>query len=117
MAVQLPTPPTDVPDWTVRVALEGATYQFRYLWNERDNHWSLGISTEDGTSIVAGRRVVVGWDMLLSVSNESAPTGALICVATEDPLNLAGTGDIDPGLTDLGSRCDILYYTLAELVA
>ena len=87
------------------------------LVNERDNHWSLGISTEDGTSIVAGRRVVVGWDMLLSVSNESAPTGALICVATEDPLNLAGTGDIDPGLTDLGSRCDILYYTLAELVA
>jgi len=95
---------------TQQVSLSGRLYTLRWLWNERDARWFMDLALSDGTPIVSGVRVVVGWDLLASVTHESRPPGAIIFfdhTTSDETLR----GD-DPGLDDFGDRVVGYYVTL-----
>ena len=109
---QIPVPVRSNED--VRVQLDGTTYTFRWLWLARDAHWSLSLYDVEGIAIVSGLRVVVGWDLLLDVSNEIAPTGSLYFF--DESTSSTTVYGVDPGETDLGDRV-FCYYVPADQVA
>ena len=104
---QIPYPDTTNED--MQVLLDGVSYSLTWLWNGRDDHWYLSISLQDGTTVASGMRVVVGWDLLQSVSSLDAPPGELYFfdMSTDDGSN---TGE-DPRLDDLGARVEGFYVS------
>jgi hypothetical protein len=99
----VPTPTSGYPHIRQRVALSGATYQLRWLWNERDRAWTFCLWDADGGPLVLGVRVVLGVDLL-----EAAPQGPRrppYRMVVVDPTQRGQ----EPGLTDLGSRVKVIY--------
>jgi len=89
-------------------ALDGTNYVFVFRWNDRAQAWHFDLSTEDGTPIAMGIRVVVSWPLLRRCVSERRPPGELIAVDTTDQG--------DPLRSDLGTRV-VLTYIDAESVA
>jgi hypothetical protein len=101
---------TDLLYYNLQIPLEGVTYTLQFRWNERAQGWYMDILDEAGiTMYVAGTRIVVDYYMLAFVTGRQ-PGGVFVAVDTSG-------GGVDPGLTDLGDRVKLLYYTLAELQA
>ena len=90
-----------------RVQLDGTSYTFRWLWNERDGHWFLSLYDVEGTAVVEGLRVVTGWDILKDVTKENRPAGRLVFF-DEATSSTTVYGD-DAGEDDLGVRV-FCYY-------
>lgn len=101
----LPMPSS--PSETQRVSLDGTEYSVVWRWNGRDEHWTVSFNAVDGTPLTSGLRVVIGFDLLIPVSNVDAPRGELFFfdLSTSD----AETAGIDPGIDDLGDRVQGFY--------
>jgi hypothetical protein len=91
-------------------ALEGTDYILTFAFNRRDGYWYLDIADQDAVPISLSRKCVVNVNLLRRCADTRKPPGALILVDTSDT-------DLDPGLDDLGTRVDLVYYTAAELAA
>ncbi len=90
------------PHYDVQVVLEGATYLLELRWNERSTAWSLSISDVAGKLLVAGRRVVLGANLLGRSADARLPPGILVAVDS------SGT-DQEAGRDDLGGRVQLVY--------
>jgi len=97
---------TDLDNYEMSVELDGATYQFIFAWNYRDQAWYFSIADSDGVPIASGVRIVVDWILLKHISDSRKPPGTLVAIDT------AGTG-VDPGLTELGDRVQLMYQEAA----
>jgi hypothetical protein len=99
---------SNLPDFTFQCELDAVTYQFHFRWDERELAWFMGILDVSGNALINGVRVVVGFPLAVRTRyNTAMPPGALIAFDTSGQ-------DLDPGLTDLGSRVQILYYSVVE---
>lgn len=107
MAVKIPLR-QDLPHFSAQFELDGATYTFEFQWNFRSGAWFMSISDGDGAPIVNGVQVVVGWPLAKRIKDARMPLGTLQAQDT------AG-GDEDPGLTDLGARVQLYYFSQGEL--
>lgn len=105
---RVPTPAAS--NETIRVSLDGSTYVFRWLWNERDNHWFFDLSTSEDDSVAKSLRLVVGWNLLQDVTSENAPPGQII--AFDESTSSTEPYGEDPGENDLGDRVFIYYLPL-----
>lgn len=84
MTVQVNGPQrTTAIDIRWRSVLDGIVYRFRLKYRERYDCWDIGISTTDGTEIIAGIRVTEGNDMLAAYTDSNLPAGKLVCVDTQ----------------------------------
>lgn len=107
MSVVLPLR-SDLPFFDVKADLDDVTYTLQFRWNVRAAGWFLDVLDEQGETILAaGVRVVVDFPLLAHITGRSPP-GALAFVDT------GGKGE-DPGLTDLGVRVALLYFSATEL--
>lgn len=98
---------TDLTDFTFQTDLDGSTYSFRFRWNERLSAWFMDLSDVAGVALASGVRVVVGFPLVVrSRYNTAMPPGSLWASDTSSQ-------DIDPGISDLGNRVQILYYSIA----
>lgn len=120
MSVVLPLR-SDLPFFDVKADLDNVTYTLEFRWNVRAAGWFLNVLDEQGQAILAaGLRVVVNFPLLAHIPSNKyrrqlefqfwgrSPPGALVFVDT------GGKGE-DPGLTDLGVRVALLYFSVAEL--
>ncbi len=91
------------PFWTQRTQLDGQDFVLRFVWNQRDGHFSVDIADQDSVPITSGRVVAVGMDLLRGVVDARRPPGHLVVVDTLDQ------NDVDPGFADLGTRFVLVY--------
>ena len=99
----LTLPLTNHPDAETVFTLEGVNYIFHTLYNERGGAWYLDVSLEDGTPLVASRKIVVKWPLMgvRETPDRSLP-GWLFAFDTSGQ-------DLDPTLDDLGTRVVMQY--------
>jgi hypothetical protein len=99
---------TDYPHYAFDIKLDGTPYHFDFDWNHRDSSWTFSVSSIDGTPLVVGRKVVVGFPLLSRFKNPKLPPGVLLALDTSN----AG---VDPGETELGTRVQLVYMDKADL--
>lgn len=97
----------DLPHYAFQLELDGLAFGFEFRWNERDEAWTMALSTADGEPIMR-RKVVLGWPLTARYRDLRLPDGELEAIDTE------GTGR-EPGLGDLGGRVLILYTDAADI--
>jgi hypothetical protein len=94
-------------DYSESVNLDGSSYDFRFVWNAREECWALSVSL-DGVSIIASRPLVYGVD-LFERSQGPRPVGALVVLSTR-----AIGAETTPGLADFGSVAKLHYITVED---
>lgn len=105
--VQIPLR-NDLPFWDMQVDLETSTYTLQFRWNVRSNSWTFTVLDEQDLNVLTGdSRVVVNFPMGYYNTNR-APVGLFLFLDTSNQ-------GLDPGLTDLGGRVQIVYLTAAWL--
>jgi hypothetical protein len=99
----VPTPPNGYPHMRVRVSLSGATYDIRWLWNERDGAWTFSMWDPSGDPLIMGVRVALNVDLLGTIgpSDRRPPYGIFVV----DPKE----SGIEPTRTDFGTRVKVVY--------
>lgn len=60
------------------IDIDQRTYLFKFDWNEREEFWFFSMLDHDEDPIVLGRKVVIGIDLLLGVTDARKPAGLLI---------------------------------------
>lgn len=106
MAITIPTR-TD-PRYQIEVELDGSSYLFDFEWNDRAESWFLDVSSQNGTKLIAGIRVVVGFPLWNRYRNPELPSGDLSAVDTSG-------ANLDPKLEDLGDRVALVYTPFSEI--
>lgn len=101
---------TDVPKYNLEIPLDNVTFRLGFHWNDRAGAWFMSIADVNGTPLLSGRRVVVGFPLLARFRDPRLPTGELNAVDTSGKQQEAGEND-------LGERVRLLYFPIAELPA
>jgi hypothetical protein len=101
----LPTPTNGYPDTSFRVALDGATWPIRWLWNQRDRAWTFSMWDPDGVPLLLGVRVVADANLLAWADATRRPTYPIVVC---DPSGKGG----EPSLETLGSQHKVVYLDL-----
>lgn len=99
---------TDAPRYALRVDLDAQRYSFEFEWNDRAGAWFFNLLDASEDPILQGVRVVVNSSLLELFRDPRLPPGVLFAA---DSTGL----DLDPGLTDLGDRVQLVYYPLVDL--
>jgi hypothetical protein len=92
----------DAPHYRFTCSLEGKSYGFELRWNGRSGAWFLTVSDVDGNVLAAGRRVVIGAELLGRSANAALPPGSLFAYDTSN-------SNRDAGRDDLGGRVKVVY--------
>jgi hypothetical protein len=117
--VQIPCTPGTDSRWTQRTALDGTDYLLTIYWTQRDGSWRLDLADQDGNPITTGRKLVCNWNLLRGVLGTRASWGVSGVVDTHPPTGILAVVDtlgqgLDPGYSDLGGRCVLLYGQLSD---
>jgi len=99
----------DARHYFYTLELDGRTYGLEFLWNERDEGWSLAVQDDAGAEL-ARARIVVGFPLFRRCLDERLPPGEFIALDTSG-------ADLEPGVDDLGGRVKLLYMEAATLPA
>jgi hypothetical protein len=98
----------DLTHYDLGVTLDGVAYLLELRWNTREEAWYLDVRLEDGTDVVTGIKVVVGFPLAARSAHAKLPPGALFASDTSGKNQ-------DPGIADLGNRVRLYYIPAAEL--
>lgn len=98
------------PSFVSDVILDEETYRFKCSWNSRGEFWSLSLYTEDDVLIVAGIKLVVGYDLLRTCRHLAVPPGMLIIIDDSDNYEKIGYGDFSND-----RKLALIYVTKDEL--
>ncbi len=103
-----PSRPQDTQTVTLtdEVDVAGTVYLFTFTWRTRTASWYCDIALQDGTVILAGRRLSPGWPLNLAAF-VSMPAGGLLTLGADDFVR-----------DDLGrSNLRVVYYPPSEIAA
>lgn len=107
--VTIPTRTDGTQHYTFRTSLGGNVYRFEFFWNARDSSWSFVMSDGTGEPLVA-RKVVLDTPMFSRFQDGRLPFGEMMAMDTSGQ-------DVEPGLTDLGSRVLLTFTDGADIQA
>lgn len=88
--------------WSQEVQLDGSLYSLAFRWSVRAQAWYWSLFDANGNAIVTGRRFVVDWPLLRTVSLTNSPPGQFYAFNTTTPGQ-------DPGLKDMGDAVKLFY--------
>lgn len=101
------------PFYQQRTRLEGRDYVLSFAYNSREERWYLSLADETESPIATGMKLISNWELLHPYRYDPrTPPGALAV------SELSGDGS-PPTQLELGEgkRCELLYWTAAELAA
>lgn len=107
MSVVIPLS-SDTDHFSFTVELDGTTYGFEWLWSYRDSAWYFSIDDANGNRLLSHRKAVVSFPLLSRFQIAALPKGTLMLQDTSRQL-------ADPGLTDLGNRVLLVYFSPGEM--
>lgn len=84
-------------------AIGDVPLRWRIYWNRRAQAYYIDISDIDDEPIASGVKVVIGWDLFYTLSDDRLPEGALIV-----------RGDEQPGKYDLGDTVQIIFLDRSD---
>jgi hypothetical protein len=104
-----------------RTALDGRDYLLTVTLNQREGKWYVDLADQNGDPILYGIKLVVGWPLLRTVTDERRPPGELFVVqlGSDDP-GFRRQVSVDPDIDAFGATHAFLYLDadgLAELEA
>lgn len=103
---RIPTSQT-LPDYTQSVTLDGTRYDFRFIWNQREEFWYFTISLDDEV-VVGSTKIVPDWPLLRRDMQTNQPPGELIAFDTTGVNETIAFGD-------LGQKVILYYGDAAEM--
>lgn len=68
---------TELPDFTIRITLDGKPYQLRMRYNTRMDRWFLDIGDAQGNPILSGVELLIYRHLLTQYPTVGAPPGDL----------------------------------------
>jgi len=77
----------DFASFSQEIILDGSPYIFRFDWNIREEFWSMSVSKIDGTSIINGIKLVLGYDLFDQYRALDLPPGVMIAIDTTDLID------------------------------
>ena len=93
------------PLFSIRTVLDGQSYGLTFYYCAREDRWYLTIRDINEAVLVAGLKLIANWPLLRRCQHvPGIPRGNLTCV------DYSAQGGESPGLSDLGTRCRLLYY-------
>ncbi len=108
MTIQLISTSTTLSSYTQRTVLDGREYGFRFQWNQRAAKWYMDLADAAGAPIVFGVKVVADFPLLRRLTDSRTPPGELFA------MDRSRAGQ-DPGLSDFGTRVQLIYIPAADL--
>lgn len=81
------------PRFSQDVLLDDETYRLKCEWNSRGEFWALSIYTPEDVLIVAGIKLVIGYDLLRACRHLAVPQGILIAIDNAENYEKIGYGD------------------------
>lgn len=90
--------------------IEGDTYLFEVHWNEHDQAWYFNLLQDDGTPILEGAKITTGSYIGRYSTHKLFQRGVIAAIDT------AG-GYRGPTYDDLGTRVEVRFYPVEDLVA
>jgi hypothetical protein len=107
MAYTIPCSP-ELTHYDMQVPLDGTVYTMEFRWNTRSQAWFMHVCTEQGEHIISSVRVVIDAPLGVRSLDARKPKGVFFAVDTSGSRR-------DPGITDLGDRVQLIYFSAAEL--
>lgn len=107
MARSIPIDP-DSNHQSVRVQLDGTTFELEIRWNTQAAGYFMSILAADGTLLLANRRLVVGWRLTQRFRDPRLPLGDFLANDTSGK-------QIEAAFGELGTRVLLLYLEAADL--
>ncbi len=107
--VILPTRTDGAQRYSFRSMLGGVLYAFEFFWNVRDLSWSFTLSDTSG-NLLLSRKITVGTPILSRFQQANLPYGEIVAYDTSG-------ANIEPGLTELGSRVVLTFTDGADILA
>lgn len=92
------------------VQVEGASYRFNHVWNERTASWYLDVFALGGAPVLAGVRVDHMWPLWGRHLRQGLPPGNALAV------DMASSG-APPTFESWGGNTRLVYYTASEVAA
>lgn len=106
----IPTFPS-TPHQSMRVTLDGVTYEIHHRWNHRASLWLLDLYDAARNPLALGRPVVVDAYLIRQFHHiAGVPPGELVAFDTTER-------EIDPRFDDYGTRVELYYFDKAELLS
>jgi hypothetical protein len=99
---------SDSDHFSFTVELDLVTYGFEFTWNYREGAWYFSMNDAAGTLLLSNRKAVVAFPIVSRFKREALPAGTLLFQDTAKHFE-------DPGLTDLGNRVQLIYFSAGEL--
>jgi hypothetical protein len=111
-AVLLPTLADGSAWYEFSTTVDGLTFRFEFLWNDRTAAWYFNLRDAAGTLLLAGVKVVTGWPLTARYLGKipNLPPGQFVAIDS------AGR-DSDPGLATLGEQHQLVYVPAADAAA
>jgi hypothetical protein len=96
-----------IPQQQFTTVLDGVTYFIAVRWNARDAAWYFNISDVEQSLIRSGIKIALGALLGRRCVDPRFPPGVI------QAFDMSGAG-IDAGFDDLGTRVQVMYFTVAE---
>lgn len=107
--VVIPTRTDGTQRYAQQCTLNGVRFTLEFLWNARESSWSMQVSDAAGDLLLA-KKIVLDQPMRFRYMDPRLPGGDFIAVDTSG-------AQVEPGLTDLGSRVLLTFTDIAGIVA
>lgn len=98
-----------VPAYDFSVDIDGVSYTFDVRWNSRARAWYFDVLESDGTPIARGIKVVLGAYLGRGRLHDLFRLGVIVAHDTTRDGR-------DATLDDLGTRVEVLYVPVDELI-
>ena len=93
---------SDPQSSSMQITLDLVPVILKTYYNSRRGTWHLSIKAQDGTDLVNGAPIFVGWPVLSRFRDTRLPPGDFLAVDT-------GNQSLDPGQDDFGTRVKLIY--------
>lgn len=82
MATQIIPFFTEFPNFSEQITLDNEVFRFDFTFNERAEQWNMSIFTVDGTPLIYGIKLVLGYPLLDQWVGRGLPPGELVILDT-----------------------------------
>lgn len=101
-------PFAEFPAFRQSLTLEGVSYIFSFVWNTRDNAWTMSIYDDQNEPLVLGIRIVLNYELIGQYQHLEIPPGKIYALDT--------TGNVNPITYEdmFNGRISLLYLLEGE---